>query len=117
MEEVNGTARDGSLLRRIFTLRPWSSSEIPLRRFAAISLAAALLRAVLELRFPALVHPVSPGAPLWAGWFMVVEGFLFAITTAAVGGNVIDAIRARRWRQLDTVGVALYLAWWAVVAL
>ena len=117
MDEVNGTAREGSLLRRIFTLRPWSPSEIPLRGFAALSLAVAILRAFLEPHLPALVHPIAQGAPLWAGWFDVAEEGLFAITSIAIYANIYDAIRARRWHQLDTVGFALYLAWWAVVAL
>lgn len=102
------------LVYRFFT-GPWFLTELGLKRMSVISLALESVRWALQGRFPELVHPTAPGVPEWARLFYVVQMVFFIAASLAAAGHVIDAIRARNWRNLNVVGWVLYLAWWVEI--
>jgi hypothetical protein len=99
------------LVYRLFT-GPWSLTELGLKRMSGISIALESVRWAVQGRFPELLHPTVPGAPGWIRLFFVAQMIFFVAASCAAGGHIIDAIRTRNWKNLNLIGLNLYLAWW-----
>lgn len=100
-----------------FMTGPWSPTELGLKRMSIISLALESARWALQRRFPEVLRPAATGAPEWAKVFYVVQIIFFVAASSAAGGHVIDAIRTRNLKNLNLIGLLLYLAWWIEIGL
>jgi hypothetical protein len=70
------------------------------------------MRWALQGRFPQLLHPAAPGVPVWIRVFYVAQVIFFIAASIAAVDNMIDAIKTRRWKELNTIGLLFYLALW-----
>ena len=104
------------LIYRVFR-GSWSPTEFGLKKMSVIALVLETVRWALQGRFPALLHPAAPGAPEWIRLFAVVQMIFFVAASCAAGGHIIEAIRTRNLKNLNAIGLVLYLAWWVEVGL
>ena len=91
---------------------PWSLTKLGLTRMSTISIILEAVRWGLQTKFPALLHPVANGAPYWTRAFFAVQTVFWLAASGAAGGHLVDAIKTRSWKNLNLLGIALYLAWW-----
>jgi hypothetical protein len=113
---VETDASKQPLIYRVFR-GSWSPTEFGLKKMSVIALVLETIRWALQGRFPDLLHPTAPEAGEWIKVFAVVQMIFFAAATSAAGGHIIEAIRARNLKNLNVIGLLLYLAWWVEIGL
>jgi hypothetical protein len=115
-DKVDTDASKQPLIYRVFR-GSWSLTELGLKKMSVIALILETIRWALQGRFPDLLHPTSPDAGEWIRVFAVVQMIFFVAATIAAGGHIVEAIRTRNVKNLNTIGLVLYLAWWVEIGL
>ena len=100
-----------------FFVGPWSGTELGLKKMSVISLILESLRWAMQGRFPDLQNPTAPGVSEWARLFYVAQLAFFCAASSAAGSHVIDAVKNRSPKNVNIIGMVLYLAWWIEVLL
>jgi len=77
---------------------------------ATVSLALEVIRWALVGRFPELRNLDVSGKPGWVDLFAIALMVLFGVTGVAVLGHITVAARTRNWRDLNPIGMILFVA-------